>query len=218
MKCEKSDTQCPGYRALGDVLFRDESARIIRKVHRARQPRPYQVQGSLPALLGSSTKGEGTSASPPPSNYRLSFSLSRPVIHPTNDLGASFFFTKYTFNEPPFGGDFHTWLTQSYCEDGHVLRLAIDAVGTAGISNLSDAPRVESRSRGQYVKALGLLNKALGDPVHALEDETLMAVILLGFYEVDRASRGKLHITSSNLQTDGRLRPPRSVSILGSPY
>lgn len=78
---------------------------------------------------------------------------------------------------------------QSYSEDGHVLREAIEAVGMAGISNVSDAPDVASKSKRQYGRALASLNQALKDPTQALADTTLMAVILLGLYEVDQVSR-----------------------------
>lgn len=59
----------------------------------------------------------------------------------------------------------------------------------AGISNISDAPEVASKSKRQYGRALAALNQALNDPTQALADTTLMAVILLGLYEVDWASR-----------------------------
>lgn len=105
-----------------------------------------------------------------------------------NNLGASFFFTKYTFNEVPFCGDYHDWLTQSYFNDGSVLQAAIEAVGMAGISNVSFAPYVASRAKEQYCKAVTAVNLALSDPVQAVADSTLMAVILLGLFEVSQTT------------------------------
>src|SRR5262249_43323873 len=103
-----------------------------------------------------------------------------------NELGANFFFTKYTINEAPFCNDYNDWLTRSYFEDGpsHVLRVAIDAVGMAGISNVFHAPPVSSKTKKQYCQALAAMKQALDDPVQAIADTTFMAIILLGVFEV----------------------------------
>jgi hypothetical protein len=114
-------------------------------------------------------------------------SISYPLPLPINELAANFFFAKYgEFNETPFSGDYHDWLTQSYFEGGpnHVLRAAIEAVGMAGISNVFHTPHVMPKSKGQYYKALAAMKQALNDPVQAIADTTLMAVILLGVFEV----------------------------------
>lgn len=189
MKCEKSDVQCPGYRNLDDVLFRDESARIIRNARRLDQSQVISVQQTLVVSPQRSTSNKLTSTSTPPIPYHLPLSISPPPLQPISELGASFFFTKYTFNEPPFCTEYHDWLIQSYSEDGHILRAAIEAVGMAGISNVSDAPDAACKSKSQCGRALAGLNQALNDPTQALADTTLMAVILLGLYEVDQVSR-----------------------------
>ncbi|KAK7415770.1 hypothetical protein QQX98_005683 [Neonectria punicea] len=109
--------------------------------------------------------------------------MSRQLPQPISDLGASFFFAKYTFNQPPFGEEYHDWLAESYSQNESVLRAAIEAVGMAGISNISYAPNVASRSNELYCKAVVVINQALCDPVQVRADATLMAVILLGLFE-----------------------------------
>ncbi|KAH7127838.1 hypothetical protein B0J13DRAFT_564610 [Dactylonectria estremocensis] len=211
LKCEKSKVECPGYRDLDKVLFRDESERIIRKARQLDQPQPGSVlhvaPGSFRNSIHHSTKEQRSQlrpglaqeitpepssgpendglilghSSPTPSPPALY--ISCPPSQPVDKLGVSFYFAKYTFNEAPFGGEYHDWLAQSYSEDGSVLQAAIDAVGMAGISNVSYAPRVASRSKERYAKAIAAVNKALRDPVQVVADSTLMAVILLGLYE-----------------------------------
>ncbi|KAH7007070.1 hypothetical protein EDB80DRAFT_718179 [Ilyonectria destructans] len=181
LKCQKSKIQCPGYRDLDQVLFRDESERIIRKARQLDLPQPALAQEVIATSNYLLKSGLATGCEPPQTSPPLG--ISYPPSQPVNNLGASFFFTKYTFNEVPFCGDYHDWLTQSYFNDGSVLQAAIEAVGMAGISNVSYAPNVASRAKEQYCKAVTAVNLALGDPVQAAADSTLMAVILLGLFE-----------------------------------
>lgn len=64
------------------------------------------------------------------------------------------------------------------------LTLAIRACGMAALDNVQPVPRGRDWSRRKYIGALGLLNKALRDVKRARTDESLMAVTLLGLYEV----------------------------------
>lgn len=116
---------------------------------------------------------------------RISASLSEP----TNELGANFFFAKYVFNEHPFSTSYQDWLASSYFrDDRRTLRAAIEAAGLAGISNVKHSPNIARRSKEQYSDALTAVKQALDDPVQAADDATLMAVIILGLYEVRSTS------------------------------
>ncbi|KIW73095.1 hypothetical protein PV04_01239 [Phialophora macrospora] len=188
MRCEKSKAHCPGYRDLVDLMFRDESGKVLQKF-------------SATVPLGPSLTHDATITGPfqteTPSSrlrrrtYRLKqHSIPRPLSMPIDNLGASFFFAKYSFNEEPFFSGYHDWLAHSYLEDGpsNVLRAAIDAVGLAGLSNVSYAPELESKSKEQYCNVLTALKKVLADPARVVENVTLMAVILLILFEVYRAT------------------------------
>jgi hypothetical protein len=171
-------------------MFRDESERIIRKARQIEQSKSVLIQENLTISPRSPTRGAPPSESNSLTSSLRPISISHPLFQPINELGANFFFAKYTFNEPPFSTDYHDWLTQSYFEDGpnHVLRAAIEAVGMAGISNVFHAPHVASKSKEQYCEALAAMKQALNDPVQAIADTTFMAVILLGLFEVPQAS------------------------------
>ncbi|KAF2191228.1 hypothetical protein K469DRAFT_720220 [Zopfia rhizophila CBS 207.26] len=192
LKCEKSKTQCLGYRNLADVMFRDESERIIRKAgifrgdRQAEQPKPLLILDAVSTLVTSPTFPERL-VSLPASDSNALFPLSIPsaLSQSINEIGAHFFFANYLFDGPPYASNNRAWLTQTYCEDrhNHALRVAIEAVGMAGISNMFHAPHVAVKSKEQYGRALAAINQALGDPVEMIADGTLMAVILLGLYE-----------------------------------
>ena len=119
---------------------------------------------------------------PPWRSYSIPFSLSQPI----HDLGASFFFAKYCFNESPVFTGYHGWLAESYLTGKrcHILQAAIDAVGLAGLSNVSSAPYIEAKSKERYCDALNALKQLLNDPAEAVADTTLLAVNLLTLYEV----------------------------------
>ena len=189
MRCEKSDRPCPGYRNLDDVRFRDESDRIIRKARQIGDSKPNSISTTSNSPMFSQNTGTtsgSSSLTSPLSPVNISFPLSLPIT----DLGANFFFTKYTFNEPPFSTSYHSWLTQSYFEDGpsHCLRTVIEAVGMAGISNISHTPQLASKAKEQYCNALIAMKKDLDDPNLALADTTFLAAILLGLFEVTTLS------------------------------
>ncbi|KAK3937231.1 hypothetical protein QBC46DRAFT_461014 [Diplogelasinospora grovesii] len=180
-RCEKSSAQCPGYRDLNEVLFRDESKRIILMSRQTEQS--IEESSIKPPICPTSKDSKPLAPSPFPS------SISYPLSQPANELGANFFFARYTgpLNEAPFSSDFVDWLTQSYLFENtlssRVLKAAIEAVGMAGISNTSHAPDVFSRSRARYCEALAAMNQALHDPDQAISDATLMAITLCGFFE-----------------------------------
>jgi hypothetical protein len=170
-------------------MFRDESERTIRKARQIEQSKSVLIQENLTISPRSPTGSAPPSESNSLTSSLYPISISHPLSQPINELGANFFFAKYSFNEPPFFSDYHDWLTQSYSEDGpnHVLRAAIEAVGMAGISNVFHAPHVASKSKEQYCEALAAMTQALNDPVQAIADTTFMAVILLGLFEVPQA-------------------------------
>ncbi|RFU24558.1 hypothetical protein B7463_g11781, partial [Scytalidium lignicola] len=182
LRCEKAKTQCPGFRDLVDIMFRDESERIIRKASKLYMENKIELP-RLPAMLDTNPT---SSSIPSCSSLPPSTSISRTLGQPLNEIGAHFFFANYTCNEPPLSDSYHAWLIQIYREDStnHALRAAIKAAGMAGIANIFYAPDVASKSKEEYGRALTATKKALADPAESVADTTLLAVILLGFFEL----------------------------------
>lgn len=113
--------------------------------------------------------------------------IGYPLLQSVDELGVNFFFAKYIYKSPPYDSKYYDWLTQSYLDEGsrRALRAGIIAVGLAGISNTSShAPYITRKSKEKYGQALAIVKEALNDPVRAIEDTTLMAVLLLGLFEV----------------------------------
>ena len=60
----------------------------------------------------------------------------------------------------------------------------ITSIGMAGISNIQNSPAGMLATRQKHSSTLRALNAALQDPIASSEDSTIMAVMLLGTFEV----------------------------------
>ena len=113
-------------------------------------------------------------------------SIFAPLSLSISDLGASFFFTKYLPRETVVSRNFHDWLSGVYAskDSNYALHAIIQAVGIAGLFNVSPSQVKAVESQKLYSQALSALQRLFDDPVHATSDATLTAVILLALYEV----------------------------------
>lgn len=109
-----------------------------------------------------------------------------PLALSISDLGASFFFTKYLPRETVVSRNFHDWLSGVYAskDSNYALHAIIQAVGIAGLFNVSPSQVKAVESQKLYAQAVSALQRLFDDPVHATSDATLTAVILLALYEV----------------------------------
>lgn len=64
------------------------------------------------------------------------------------------------------------------------LSLTVKSIGMALISNTGHAPEVMLAARKIYARTLQSVATKLQDPMEARRDETLMAVMLMGIFEV----------------------------------
>jgi len=174
MRCEKSRVQCPGYRDLTEIDFRDESARVAKRAHTSYGRDEKQVMESRQLLPPDARKQSGISSLAP--------------TQPITKLAANFFFTNFTCVGPPFSETYQSWLADAYGRgpSNHPLRVAIEAVGLAGLSNMYYAPEIAAKAKQAYGRALAATNGVLDDPAVSLEDTTLLTVILLGLFEASK--------------------------------
>ncbi|KAK4202942.1 hypothetical protein QBC40DRAFT_319686 [Triangularia verruculosa] len=204
-RCHKSGLPCPGYRDLNEVIFRDESSRIIRISRR-------QEKKQKASVLSGSNPSTARALSPSATNI-----LPVSVRGSADEIGANFFFAKYVFHQDPFStsSGYQDWLAHAYRQNDRrfaPLRAAIEAAGLAGLSNLGPSPQLSIQSKRQYRDALTAVKDALSNPSHAADDATLMAVILLGLYEMinfdtwDRYHNWTTHIQGATALLDLRGR------------
>lgn len=175
-RCEKSSTTCPGYRDLSQVLFRDESARIVKMARRdahaignldvAQQQLASAMQRVETALVSSGS------------------SVPRSLQPSLGQMAAGFFFSNFGVEGPLLSstnGDFLISICQDHSESA--ASHAIEAVGLAGLSNISGAHHLRVEAQKRYGQALAKTNHSLSDPAKATSDITAMSVLLLGQFE-----------------------------------
>lgn len=69
------------------------------------------------------------------------------------------------------------------------LVAGITATGLAGLANETKTPEIMRHARQQYALALRAINRALGSPIEALKDSTLLGVLILAIFETSAGSK-----------------------------
>ena len=209
-RCLKLKRQCTGYRDTTQLQIHDETEAVQLKAERQRaqyivrsaplQVAQYPVWAECSPTIGSNMSNfdngkddwffsltnlavtpRATSATSAPKNSLLSISVPIPPPLRTNveDLATTHFFNRFTS-----AADWN--FLRGYASNSDLdpcLKLTIQACGMAALDNVESVIMGRDYARSMYVKALGLLNAALRDPVRCTTDECLVAVALLGYYE-----------------------------------
>lgn len=183
---------CEDYRNDIDILFRDETKAVVKRVHgrkpkstsgtpstdaqpKANHPLTYRPQASaLVAFAGPLT----------PLRSQSPQSLSSPGS--VEDQAVCFFFRTY---RAPQSTEHHqslyAYLPVLYSVEpsDHILNCIIPAIGLGGLAHRRNDPGLLLAADAAYSKALRRTNHALQIPERASADQTLISVMLLGLYE-----------------------------------
>ncbi|KAH6890326.1 hypothetical protein B0T10DRAFT_402895 [Thelonectria olida] len=238
-QCEKRQQTCPGYRNLVDLMFRDESSRVISKAEKHRShPRkktqtPDANSPSLSPRPVPSTAPKATkSKTRPPVSIRRK-RLREPVLavltprstgspsqastdsndgdieagdcchddsfndHTLMDCalspelqekGEGIFFSRYVAADQGcqnYSFIYDVWKPPGSAHDRQddIVTNSLTAVGLLGFAQVTHSLDTMTQSRHTYYRALQRTQTALRDPVAAIKDTTLLAVLILGTYE-----------------------------------
>ena len=171
-------------------MFRDESQVLSTKRQRlanAKKPRAAAIT-PLP-------KGELAPVRGFPTILKSQFDSSNlsPISFLTLDLGTSaeeqascFFFRNYVLEEHKFHNGNFQYLSDLYaCEEiGESLAETVACLGLVGLASFWKASNIMRSARAKYNSALRLISSKLRTVEEAKSDQTLVAVMLLGLYEV----------------------------------
>jgi hypothetical protein len=150
---------------------------------------------------GGRSEQEGSKSEPLKSNFISTIdSWTAPVSHPrqttlysnlmyrelstpVGEQAMSFFFRNYILDD--FKG-YYSYVPSVYgtVPEGSALGEAITSLGMAGIANSKKDTKLMINANFKYTSALHTINAALRDPYEAKTDQTLVAVMLLGLFEV----------------------------------
>lgn len=185
-QCLNAKRVCPGYRALGDVLFKDVTANVIRKAQaeEARSKADSRAPSQAPneALDDSNAESELNLEVVRLQNSPLACYSLVPTV---DERATSFFVANYVVgSHGPTRGllDYVADIYRSQSLDEGLIS-SMKAVGLAGFAHTTHAPYLIKNARYQYVKAIQHTNTALRSPVEAKKDVTLLTIIILGIFE-----------------------------------
>jgi Fungal specific transcription factor domain len=178
-QCFRAKRNCPGYRSQGDLIFRDESTNVARKL-KAKEAKKKALESSL--SVSPWPEEEASLELVQQKDPHLSALQMTPAVE---ELAIGFFISNYVIESgSPNRG--HLDPIQDMSKIGQLdegLLSSMKAVGLAGFAHAAHAPHLLKNARYQYVQALQSTNIALRDPVQVKKDSTLMSIMILGIFE-----------------------------------
>jgi hypothetical protein len=176
-QCIKSDRTCPGYRNAVDLMFHDESKQVAHR-NKTRPLQSIEKQGSASATTDKRALASLAEALP--------IKLTDFVLYqPLDDLGVNFFMSTYVGDDPAVSQLYY--LPKSYAKIGYSnpgLQRGIIAAGLAGYAKTAQQRDVSDAARRRYGVAIQSINAALSDPRTAIQESTLLAILVAAMFEI----------------------------------
>lgn len=186
-RCATAKRLCSGYVEESSFIFRSENESARRRAHRARAlpsseiDQPSTINNVFETVIGIRSSGH---ASP---SGRRTFNTLLPFISPPAEQQAFYAFIKdfVLFPESPARG-YMEYIPTEY-EKGSkdsCLGFTVSALSLAHLARRTGDPELMAKARHGYSKALTATNASISSSLHSRDDRTLMAVLLLCFFEV----------------------------------
>ena len=175
------------------MIFRDESQALSTKRQRLASTNTKRPRHSFPQSPSKDDESSLVRISPEDPTRPRSYSNLSPVNFLTLDLGSSaeeqatcFFWRNYILDEHKLHSGNFQYLSDLYAREeiGESLSEAIACLGLVGLSNFWKASSIMRSAQSKYNSALRLVSSRLRNLEEAKTDQTLVAVMLLGLYEV----------------------------------
>jgi hypothetical protein len=185
-QCIRAGRSCTGYRSESDLMFRDQTIHYAKKsrsenesvvvVSKRKRKPARSVELAEPAPQSTATQLMQMATCIP-----FPFELHTPV----GDQAACYFFRNYVLDDSSTNGPFQ-YLNSIYNNEiiGPAMRDSIEALGLVGLGNFWQSPEMKFQANRKYNSALRLVSSRLRSEQEAKENQTLVAVMLLGLYEV----------------------------------
>ncbi|KAL8721580.1 MAG: hypothetical protein Q9181_007678 [Wetmoreana brouardii] len=191
-QCTSTDRICPGYAHLFDLVLRDQTEAVTQKAQRKR--RPANARGAAAAAAEQAKNEAQSSGQQPRGNFPPSSAIATTAIsvprsfqEPPEQQAVNAFICNYVLipRHPYSRRGYLDCLLPLYQNTRHdsLLSLATAAMALAIEGGPPSTQHYRQLSRSYFGKALVKTSKAIRDPVESIKDETLMAVLLLSFYE-----------------------------------
>lgn len=197
-QCINTKRQCPGYVARFDLVLRDQTKAVRRKAQRKNQQQDERPKLPSPPQSASSEDPTSTTwaivnpGGDPARAVAKRYSSNEPVPRMFNDFPeqqaiCAFFLDFVLLPHHPESIEGHLeHLLPLYANTSaeSPLSLATSSVALAISGNSPNRRNDQQLGRTIFGKALRKTSAAIRNPTESKKDETLMAVLLLGLFEV----------------------------------
>ncbi|KAI4235404.1 MAG: hypothetical protein LQ352_008093 [Teloschistes flavicans] len=212
-QCTTSNRLCPGYAHLFDLVLRDQTESVSRKAQQRRSKRQPASNTNHQRISADDRAAKSNSSLQSSGRLPPSFALiatsattgysSLPISldQPPEQLAINAWMSNYvSFTRQSYSSrgylDFLLPLYQNTRHDS-LLSLATIAMALAIQGGSPRFQHYRQLSHSYFGKALLKASKAIRDPVESVQDDTLMSVLILSFYEVGGADTLKRVLAAS---------------------
>ncbi|TGO36881.1 hypothetical protein BHYA_0112g00200 [Botrytis hyacinthi] len=187
-QCIRAGRNCTGYRAEADMIFRDQTHHYASKRRTENKNRLVVSNNRSKAL--SDTPGTPID---PQLKCHSKTQLATQITPLAPGLSTSsaeqakcYFFRNYVLEDNSMSGSFQ-YLYELYDNEliGPALTDSIECLGMVGLANFWKGSGFQFHANKKYNSALRLVSSRLRDEEEARADQTLVAVMLLGLYEIN---------------------------------
>ncbi|KAL2809171.1 hypothetical protein BJX63DRAFT_424012 [Aspergillus granulosus] len=191
-QCKRAGKECSGYRDEKALVFRDENARIIRRVKTAKGQALVETQAPGTVSEASCVSQENVSRLNPRGLVPV---LARPMSITARDIdehGLLFFVHNFSA-APIFDGSFAGQYRKTIYEEVEVdasLRNSIISIGLAALSNVNRDPALLSQARRRYGVSLNEVRRILGNLPYPNVAGLLRMILMLAIFEVSSTASG----------------------------
>jgi hypothetical protein len=211
-QCKRAGRTCTGYRDPSGLRFRDESDKLRIKHQRLADSEGGNnvTKTASPAVVGldiatSASKAltnsglQSSSQVPTPTGSLLSLYLGTSA----EDQATCFFFKNYVLADYKYHSSGFQYLLDVYGKEkiGTALSESVVSLGMVGLSHFWGASSIMAHANAKYNSALRLVSSRLRNIEEAKSDQTLIAVMLLGLYEVFSPNLPYSSSIQSNIST-----------------
>ncbi|EUC29636.1 hypothetical protein COCCADRAFT_105996 [Bipolaris zeicola 26-R-13] len=177
-QCIKAGRECSGYRNMVDLMFLDESSRVVTQNRGRISPRKMPVEDNhANEMLVQRPKKQELPESP----FRLAGFV---MYQPLDDLGVNFFMNNFIVDDPNMS--LIHYLPSYYARSGFsgpALRQMCAAVGLVSLANKSHRKDMLSVATNNYATAIRVINAALLCPRKAAQDSILASIFMAAMFE-----------------------------------
>ncbi|KAI9825307.1 MAG: hypothetical protein M1819_000553 [Sarea resinae] len=183
-QCTKSKKSCPGYKDDFDLVFRNETNAVARKVER-KTIKDAQRRRLQQRSTGAANQVSNVVCSTPRAIITV-------ITQPVEEQAICYFLDNFVISSRriPFQLYLeHLIPMHNKAKPDSPVHAAIASVSMAALSKRQHNQPLMYRAHSKYAKALSMVNAALADPEEAKSDETLFSVLLMSMVEMISASQ-----------------------------